>query len=170
MYFDDLVIIAHKTDMVLANKLVKRKFSEWGIPRQEDKFREENPNGFEGSSRGTILGHEYDLAEGTIGIPRHRLREILEEIRSFESEEGIRKEWESIVGTLSWVRVVIPQIGPMMRGCIRVVKRMETKERRGNMAVKKIIDDWMELSHHLRRWNGKMAIILEKGTKGLEKV
>ena len=117
MYFDDLMVFAHESDMVAANKLVEQKFKEWGIPRQEDKFLEENPKGMKGSSKVILLGHEYNLEEWTIGIPRSRLREIVEELRSFVRSDGshARKTWESTIGTLSWVRVVIPQVGPLLQ-------------------------------------------------------
>ena len=161
MYFDDLMIIAHESDMVQANEKVKRKFEEWGVPRQEEKFQEENPNGMKGASCATLLGHEYDLRNQTIGIPRNRIREIVVEIRSFVENDRsyFRKTWESTIGTLSWVRVVIPQIGPLLQSGYALLRMWNSGLKR--KCGERIKGDWKEMIQYLKKWNGRMAILVE---------
>ena len=97
MYFDDLIIIAHEQYIQEATQVVLDLFRRWNIPRQDKKFGEDNPNGDKGSSKLTILGLLYDLANLTIAISPERISEIMAEMRSFlKGKEAKRlKEWES---------------------------------------------------------------------------
>ena len=43
MYFDDLIILAHEDEIVYGTEVVLELFRKWGIPRQDEKFAEDNP-------------------------------------------------------------------------------------------------------------------------------
>ena len=91
MYFDDLIIISHRRYIQEATQVVLDLFKRWNIPRQEKKFIEDNPNGTKGSSKLTILGLQYDLANLTIAISSERLDEIMGEMRSFLEEKEAKR-------------------------------------------------------------------------------
>lgn len=165
MYFDDLMVLAHKNDMFPAAQLVESKFQDWKIPRQEKKFKEENPNGMYGASRGNILGHTYDFKEETISIPTERLVEIMEEMKRFMANKDPKglKEWESTTGLLAWVKVVIPQIGPAMSSTYNMIRAIKVNNRGEKRRLgAKIRLDWDIVLDKLRRWNGKMSFIRSK--------
>ena len=67
-------------------------------------------------------------------------------MRSLASSEErhTRKMWESIIGTLAWVRVVIPQIGPMMQSSYSLLRGWKPKkEGERRRCSRKIINDWI---------------------------
>ena len=165
MYFDDLMVVAHKDHMFKVATFVEQIFRDWQIPRQEEKFRDENPNGLYGCSRGKILGHVYDFTNETISIPAERIAEIMEEIQSFLSGKRSykRKEWESIIGVLSWTKVVIPQIGPAMSSGYRMLQAWKKSGRGwGRRIPGEIKEDWNSIMRILKRWNGKMSFMIDK--------
>ena len=165
MYFDDLVVIAHRTDIERVARLVEETFTNWRIPRQEEKFHAENINGFKGSSQGVILGHLYDFERGTIGIPADRVAEIVEEVQLFVADVRGKdiKLWESIIGVLAWVKVVVPQIGPALSGSYALLRTWKKAGGQGARKVpNRIKKDWLEITRLLGRWNGTMSFIRSK--------
>ena len=146
-------------------------FRRWGIPLQEEKFVEDNPEGLKGSSRLVILGLLYDLAILTIAIPRPRLLEIVEEMQAFIGRKGARKlkEWESITGIINWTTVAIPQLRMYLTNTWRMIRAIKYKNKRNrrqeNPRVKMLEDiqhDWGEIMHHLKGWNGKQRILRDE--------
>ena len=84
MYFDDLSILGHQDDIEKAGTEMLELFDRWGIPRQHEKWEEENKNGLKGSPRLTIMGLQYSFPDMTVGIPPDRLRDIVEEIQKIQ--------------------------------------------------------------------------------------
>ena len=171
MYFDDLMVFAHESMMGDAAQTVIGLFRRWGIPLQEEKFVEDNPEGLKGSSRLVILGLLYDLAILTIAIPRPRLLEIVEEMQAFIGRKGARKlkEWESITGIINWTTVAIPQLRMYLTNTWRMIRAIKYKNKRNrrqeNPRVKMLEDiqhDWGEIMHHLKGGNGKQRILRDE--------
>jgi len=168
MYFDDLSILGHEDDIQKAGQEMLDLFTRWGIPRQEAKWLEENPNGLRGSSSLTMLGLEYNFQRMTVGIPPQRLRDILEEIQSFVKLSSVVgqsiKRWESIVGVMSWCSIAIPQLRPLLTGTW-YFKRVweEAGSGRGVRKMSKDIrEDWRLFGIYASRWSGTSAIFRER--------
>lgn len=168
MYFDDLIVLAHESKMQASAKVVGNIFRDWKIPRQEEKFLNENANGLQGASRGVILGHMYDFKKGTIGISADRITEILDEMQLFmtSSEKKKIKDWESTVGVLAWVKVVVPQIGPAMSNSYSLIRAWSQAGGKGQRKMtEKIEKDWVEITRLIKKWNGEMSFIRSKWPK-----
>ena len=168
MYFDDLVLIAHESEMEGAVERVLKLFQRWGIPRQEKKFAEDNPNGKKGSRWLTILGLKYDLADLTIAISKTRVLEIMAEMKSILAKKFATKlkQWESTIGVISWTTTAIPQI-KMFLTVLRLIQAVKAKSKNKNQRIKMIKDiehDWKEIIYQLETWNGCQKIMRKKRT------
>lgn len=180
MYFDDLIILAHEDVIEKAVQVVLELFERWKIPRQEEKFLEDNPNGAAGSSLLTILGLVYDLANLTIAIPKPRVSEIMGEMKSFMKDRRKRslKEWESTVGVVNWTTTAIPQIRMYLTkswNIIRAIKNKNSRKRKRGESRSRTVDeklrikmiedvhhDWEEIIFHLSKWNGRQKLMREE--------
>ena len=167
MYFDDLVLIAHESEMEGAVERVLKLFQRWGIPRQEKKFAEDNPNGKKGSRWLTILGLKYDLADLTIAISKTRVLEIMAEMTSILAKKFATKlkQWESTIGVISWTTTAIPQIKMFLTGSWRLIQSVKAKSKNKNQRIKMIKDiehDWKEIIYQLETWNGCQKLMRER--------
>ena len=168
MYFDDLSVIGHEEDIPKAGQETLDLFDRWGIPRQEDKWLEENQNGLQGSHVLTIMGLKYNFREMTVGIPPQRLRDILEEILSFSKQASMvakpLKKWESVIGIMSWASIVIPQLRPLLTGTWYFKRVWENQG--GGRGVRKmsreLCEDWEQFVALANKWSGTSAIFREK--------
>ena len=164
MYFDDLSVIGHRDDMPRAGQEVLDLFNRWGIPRQHEKWDEENPNGVEGSSELTIMGLRYSFATMTVGIPATRLRDILDEVQSFREVASQKaqsyKKWESVVGVLGWCSIAIPQLRPLLTGTwyFKRVWENQYKKKGVRRMSKDIQEDWARFVELAKEWNGTSSI------------
>eukprot|EP00944_MAST-04C_sp_MAST-4C-sp1_P010295 g10295.t1 len=164
MYFDDLIILAHESEIEDATRTVLELFERWKIPRQDEKFLEDNPHGAKGSRRLTILGIEYDFATLTVAISRSRIDEIVEEMKSrMEEKKGLElRKWESTIGVVNWVATAIPQIRMYLTTSWGIVKTMKRKFGNRRMKIRMSKDmrhDWGEIIHQLKVWNGSQKIL-----------
>ena len=182
MYFDDLIIVAHESVIERAVQEALALFKRWKIPRQEQKFLEDNPNGAKGSSTLTILGLWYDFTNLTVGIPKPRVAEIVDEMKSFMTQGFKRslRDWESTTGVINWTTTAIPQIRmfltktwSMIRAMtddhMRRTKRGSVKRRKNCMKAGtkiKMLDDirhdWNEIIYQFENWNGRQALLRDK--------
>ena len=138
-----------------------------GIPRQEKKFAEDNPNGKKGSRWLTILGLKYDLADLTIAISKTRVLEIMAEMKSILAKKFATKlkQWESTIGVISWTTTAIPQIKMFLTGSWRLIQAVKAKSKNKNQRIKMIKDiehDWKEIIYQLETWNGCQKIMRER--------
>lgn len=161
MYFDDLVVIAHKSTIEKAGQIVTNLFQRWKIPVQATKWTEENPNGLKGTKEIVILGLEYDLPTYTVGIPAHRSAEIVEEIvTARENNKRWRlKEAESLIGIMSWAACAIPQLKPFMGSSWSLLRIWKNCKRQHRAIPGKILGDWGEIARILKFSNGKHSIL-----------
>jgi hypothetical protein len=173
MYFDDLITIAHESRMEWSVKVVMDLFKRWKIPRQEEKFLEDNPNGAKGCVELTILGLLYHLANLTVGIPKPRVSEVVEEMEAFmKTDRRKLKEWESTIGVINWAATAVPQLRMYLTSSWRMIKTIKReKERKGHNKKWKIDTnpnvrisddtrhDWKEIAYQLKHWNGTQKIL-----------
>lgn len=171
MYFDDLSIIGHQDDIPKAGQEALNLFDKWKIPRQHEKWLEENKYGIRGAPELTIMGLRYSFVDMTVGIPSARLRDILAEIQSFielaTNKAQNFKKWESIVGVMSWCSIAIPQLRPLLTGTW-YFKRVWTNQHdmRGVRRMgKELKTDWEDFMKYMSHWSGTSSIYHEHISK-----
>ena len=168
MYFDDLSIIGHQEVIEKAGQEALDLFHRWSVPRQDEKWKEENVNGLKGSHALTIMGLDYNFRYMTVGIPLPRLRDILDEVQTFIAEASkvgkSFKRWESIIGVMSWCSITVPQLRPLLTGTwyFKRVWQNVGKEKGIRRIGKDIKEDWELFIVYASEWSGTSAIFREK--------